>query len=228
MTGKAFCCVGSSCMSLKGSQRRFPWCCYMHRTWVGLKASHTWSSPLGWGFSHTSLRDVGSEIFKRHRTNPHTVSHKQTDTLPPRLILFWQQTAQPNMKNAIMLAHRKLFWFSWKKLYRHVRKRKEEGQDACVLFIFSFISVEKVWQAPFKVTDQDSWDSSSSLYKRTGQLHINPTWADKPCCETAVLLWRAVDDWIQISRFTKTHYISEMNHGWKVAVWIKHELYWSR
>lgn len=58
---KAFCSVGSSCMSLKGSQRRFKWCSYIYQNWVGLKASHTWS-PLGWGFSSTSLY-VRSEIF---------------------------------------------------------------------------------------------------------------------------------------------------------------------
>lgn len=114
---------------------------------------------VGWfeGFSHMILA-TGLRVqfhfplwcqegdFYRHHTHPHT------NMLTPHLILFLQQTAQPNMKHATVLYHRKLLWFSWKKIHRHVRKRNEVGQD----FFVSFIPVEKVWQAPFGVTEQDS------------------------------------------------------------------------
>lgn len=74
MTEKAFCCVGSSCMSLKGSQRRFKWCSYMYQNWIGLKASHTIAAGLRVQF-HLPLWCQEWD-FHRH----HTPTHWHTPT----------------------------------------------------------------------------------------------------------------------------------------------------
>lgn len=131
MTKKDFCFVGSSCMSLKGSQR-FAWCSYMYQNWVGLMASHKWSSPLGWGLSSTSLCDVRSEIF-RGITHTHTLSHTNRHT-PTSNSVFAANSAAQQEERCHVIAQKAVLVFL--KEITQTCQKKERSRPRFPCFIY--------------------------------------------------------------------------------------------
>lgn len=137
MAKNYFCCVGSFCMSLKGSQSRFAWCSYMYQNWVGLKASHTWSAPLVWGFSSTSLCDIRNEIFIGI-THTHTrLIQTQTRHTPTTFnSVFAANSAAQHEERCHFIAQKAVLVFLEEITQSCQKKERSRPRFPCFIYLF--------------------------------------------------------------------------------------------